>query len=250
MIRKIFFIAAAFFILILNQADSFAASDSGLPKTGYLSLPKNGGDSAVKSPGPALILIHEWWGLNSQIKGLADSFAEKGYAAYAVDLYEGKSAKDPMEAHELMRGLPEDRAYQTLKDAVAFLKSRRDVDPEKIGVIGWCMGGGYALELALQDPSVAAVVMYYGRLVTDEKRLAGLKAPLLGFFGAEDRGISKDSVEKFKADLERLGVTHDITIYPGAGHAFANPENTEGYRPEAAADAMKKTDLFLKQHLG
>ncbi len=243
MMRKIIFLVTA--LLILNPA--FSRAEDKAPATGYLALPQT---VAGKETKPALILIHEWWGLNRQIRGLAESFAQKGYVAYAVDLYEGKSATDPMEAHELMRGLPEDRAYQTLKDAVAYLKSRPDVDPKKIGVIGWCMGGGYALELGLQDPTIAAVVMYYGKLVTDEKRLAILKAPLLGFFGADDRGISKDSVEKFKATLERLGATPEITIYPGAGHAFANPENKEGYRPEAAADAAQKTDVFLKQHLG
>ncbi len=241
MFRKILFIISIFMIPVFSVS---AASES--PAAGYLALPEA---SAESGPRPAIILIHEWWGLNRQIRGLAESFAQKGYIAYAVDLYEGKSATDPMEAHELMRGLPEDRASQTLKDAVAFLKSRGDVDPKKIGVIGWCMGGGYALELGLQDPSIAAVVMYYGRLVTDERRLAALKAPLLGFFGADDRGISKESVEKFKADLERLGVSHNITIYPGAGHAFANPENKEGYRPDAASDAAKKTDIFFKQHL-
>jgi carboxymethylenebutenolidase len=209
----------------------------------YLSLPQN-----REGKVPGIILIHEWWGLNDQMIGLADQFAGLGYAALAVDLYQGQSAATPEEAHELMRGLPEDRALKTLKEAAAFLKTQDAVDGERVAVIGWCMGGGYALQMALEEPSLKAAVMYYGRLVTDENRLAELEVPLLGIFGAEDRGISADSVRDFKHTLEKHTKRAEIHLYEGAGHAFANPNNP-GYQAEAAADAWEKTKVFLKQNL-
>ena len=239
MIRKISL--GLFFLLLLNPR--LLSAEEPAKSQSYLALP-SGQTGSV----PAIILIHEWWGLNDQTRKLADQFAALGYAAFAVDLYEGKSAADPAEAHELMRGMPEDRALRTLKDAVTFLKAHEVVNGSKIAVIGWCMGGGYALQLGLEEPLLNAVVMFYGRLVTDEKRLEGLTPPLLGAFGAEDRGISKDSVLEFQRTLERFNKTVEIYIYEGAGHAFANPENP-GYNAEAAADSWEKTKVFLKRYL-
>jgi carboxymethylenebutenolidase len=238
MFRRIFVLLS--FFLFLNP---FRMTAEPAQSKSYLALP-----SGASDPVPAVILIHEWWGLNDQTRKLADQFAGLGYAAFAVDLYEGKSTADPAEAHELMRGMPEDRAVKTLKDAVTFLKSNPAVNPEKIAVVGWCMGGGYALQLALEEPSLSAVVMFYGRLVTDEARLKTLTPPLLGFFGGLDRGISKDSVQQFQRTLEKYNKKPEITIYEDAGHAFANPENP-GYNAKAAADSWEKTQVFLKRQL-
>src|SRR5450759_207304 len=117
-----------------------------------------------KGPFPALVVIHEWWGLNDWVKEQASKLADQGYVSLAVDLYRGKVATTPDEAHEIMRGVPEDRAKRDLHAAVEFLKSQPNVRKDRIGSIGWCMGGGYALDVALQEPGLAATVINYGHL--------------------------------------------------------------------------------------
>jgi carboxymethylenebutenolidase len=211
--------------------------------SGYLSLP------AGAARKPAIIVIQEWWGLNDWVKQQADRYASQGYVALAPDLYRGRVAANTDEAHELSRGLPEDRAMADLKGAFDYLASRDDVDPKRIGVIGWCMGGGYALGLALNEPRLAAVVMNYGRLVTDPAAIAKLNAPLMGNFGANDRGIPAADVQAFDAALKKAGKSADIKIYEGAGHAFMNENNKQGYVKDAAADAQKRIDAFFASHL-
>ena len=234
------------FSFILWDASGFAGQKIAVTgqMSGYLAMPENPAEKI-----PAILLIHEWWGLNDQIKGLADEFASNGFAALAVDLYRGDATDDPMKAHELMRGLPDGRVIRDLKSAMDFLQKNPSIDSKKIGVIGWCMGGGYALSFALEDSRVQALVMYYGKLVTDNKKLEPLKAPLLGFFGEEDRGIPPDTVKDFEYRLNQLGKRAEIHLVPNAGHAFANPNNKEGYRPEAAKDAWQKTLIFFKSNL-
>ncbi len=199
---------------------------------------------------PAMIVIHEWWGLNDWVKQQADSLATHGYTALAVDLYHGKVAADQETAHQLMSGLDEEDAMATLRAAAAFLRGRADVRPYAMGVIGWCMGGRYSIRLAAADPGLRACVMYYGAPITDPKVIKGLKASVLGNFGAEDQGPSPDQVRAFEAALKKAGKKADFKIYPGAGHAFANPNNPwHGYRPEAAADAWQRTLAFLETNL-
>src|ERR1700716_2295308 len=200
---------------------------------------------AGKGPFPALIVIHEWWGLNDWVKEQASKFADQGYVALAVDLYRGKVADTPDLAHELMRGVPEDRAKRDLRAAFEFLASQSNVRKDRIGSIGWCMGGGYSLDGALQEPTLAADVINYGHLATDSEALKKINAPILGLFGGQDRGITPDDVHKFEAVMKLLGKKVEIKIYPDAGHAFENPNNKEGYRAEDAADAWKRTVDFL-----
>ncbi|MGH9863037.1 MAG: dienelactone hydrolase family protein [Candidatus Acidiferrales bacterium] len=209
---------------------------------GYLVTPAGAG------PFPAMVVIHEWWGLNDQVREEARKLAAEGYVALAVDLYRSRRASNPEEAHELSRGLPEDRARRDLGAAVAYLAERPDVRRDRIGSIGWCMGGGYSLRLALDEPRLAAAIIYYGRLVTDEAELAQLRTPLLGLFGEDDRGIPAESVRAFEAALKKLGKPASITLYPGAGHAFANATRPS-YRKEAAEDAWKETLAFLAENL-
>jgi carboxymethylenebutenolidase len=210
---------------------------------GYLALPQAGGRR------PALVVIHEWWGLNDWVKEKARAFAAKGYVALAVDLYRGTAASDPDTAHQLMRGLPEDRAARDLEAAFAYLASRPDVDAGRIGTVGWCMGGGYALALALEEPRLAAAVVYYGRLATDAKAIGKIRARLLGNFGEEDKGIAPDSVRAFEAQARKAGVPADFKIYPAAGHGFASSRDPAVFRPEAARDADARTDAFLAKVL-
>ena len=202
-----------------------------------------------KGPFPALVVIHEWWGLVPWVKEQAAKLADQGYVTLAVDLYRGKATESPEVAHELMRGLPEDRANRDLLAAVAYLKSRKNVKADKIGSIGWCMGGGYSLELAIADPSLAADVINYGHLATDPARIGEIHAPILGLFGAQDQGIPPADVRKFEQDLRQMGKKIEVVIYPDAGHAFENPNNQAGYRPNDAADAWQRTVEFLASTL-
>jgi carboxymethylenebutenolidase len=165
--------------------------------------------------------------------------------ALAVDLYRGKVATTPDMAHEIMRGVPEDRAKRDLHAAVEFLKSQPNVKKDRIGAIGWCMGGGYALDMAMQEPDLAATVINYGHLATDADSLKKINAPILGLFGAQDHGIPPTDVRKFGETLDQLGKKIDIKIYDDAGHAFENPNNKDGYRAADAADAWKRTVDFL-----
>jgi carboxymethylenebutenolidase len=198
-----------------------------------------------------VVVIQEWWGVNDWVKSQARNLAREGYVTLAVDLYRGKVAAGPDEAHELMRGLPEDRATRDLKAAVAFLKTQKNVDAEKIGTIGWCMGGGYSLAAAIAEPTVKATIINYGRLVTDESVIKGINAHILGIFGAQDRGIPVDSVKKFEETMKALGKQIEIKIYDDAGHGFQNPNNKQGYKAEDAADAWKRqTDFFAREFKG
>jgi carboxymethylenebutenolidase len=202
-----------------------------------------------KGPFPGIVVIHEYWGLNDWVKEQASKLAGEGYAALAIDLYRGKVATTPDEAHELMRGVPEDRAKRDLEAAFQFLASQPNVKKDRIGAIGWCMGGGYALDLALEEPQLAADVINYGHLATDPDALKKINAPILGLFGAQDRGIPAEDVKKFKEQMDKLGKKIDITIYPDAGHGFQNPVNGAGYKPEDTADAWKKITNFLADTL-
>jgi len=204
---------------------------------------------AGKGPFPAIIVIHEWWGLNDWVKDQAAKLADQGYEALAIDLYRGKVATTPDMAHEIMRGVPEDRAKRDLHAAFEFLQSQPNVKKDRIGAIGWCMGGGYSLDVALQEPTLAEDVINYGHLATDAESVKKINAPVLGLFGGQDRGITPDDVHKFEAAMKQQEKKIDIKIYDDAGHAFENPNNKDGYRAADAADAWKRTVDFLAGNL-
>jgi carboxymethylenebutenolidase len=204
---------------------------------------------AGKGPFPAIIVIHEWWGLNDWVKDQASKLAGQGYEALAIDLYRGKVATTPEMAHEIMRGVPEDRAKCDLHAAFEFLQSQPNVKKDRVGSIGWCMGGGYSLDVALQESTLAATVINYGHLATDNDALRKINAPILGSFGGQDHGISPDDVHKFEASMKQLGKKVDIKIYADAGHGFENPNNKDGYRADDTADAWQRTVKFLADNL-
>lgn len=247
--------SARLFLLLVFPL--LAASSAGAATSRAVSYP-SGSETVsgvaytpaqVKGPAPAVIVIHEWWGLNDWVKEQAARLSDQGYVTLAVDLYRGKSTANPEEAHELMRGVPEDRARRDLLAAVKFLQSQKNVRADRIAVIGWCMGGGYAETLAVSDPGLAAAVINYGRLSTEKETLNKIQAPLLGLFGGLDRGIPPESVRQFESTMKGLGKKVETHIYPGAGHAFQNPSNKAGYRAEDAADAWKRITAFLAAHL-
>jgi carboxymethylenebutenolidase len=226
---------------VRTQDITFASGDETI--AGYLALPESPGKH------PALVVIHEWWGLNDWVKEQARDLAEQGYIALAVDLYRGQVAYDPTLAHELSRGMPQDRALRDLKAAFDYLAARPDVRKEKIGSIGWCMGGGLSLELAVNEPRLAACVVNYGSMPTDPADIQKIHAPVLGNFGAEDRGIPPSAVEAFENAMQAANKSLDVKIYPGAGHAFENPNNKLGYKEGAATDAWKRIMAFLDHNL-
>jgi carboxymethylenebutenolidase len=204
---------------------------------------------AGPGPHPAIVLVHEWWGVTDWIKAQAQDFADHGYVALVPDLYRGKSTADPAVAHELMRGLPEDRAVRDLVAAAGYLATRNDVRNDRIGTVGWCMGGEYALQLTLADKAIRAVAINYGALSTDKPALVAMQAAVLGNFGALDRGITTDDVRQFETTLKSAGKTPDIKIYPDAGHGFENPANKDGYRPADTEDAHKRMLAFFRDTL-
>jgi carboxymethylenebutenolidase len=214
---------------------------------GLLYEPPGNAAHAAKHPG--LIVIHEWWGLNDWIKDQAQHFADEGYVTIAVDLYRGKVATDSELAHELMRGLPQDRGVRDLTVAAAWLDHQPNVDPARIGAIGWCMGGGYAAQLAVADPDLKAVVINYGSLPTDPAALGRIHATVLGNFGGLDQGITPDDVHAFANAMQALGKPVDAKVYPDAGHAFENPSNTTGYKAADAQDAQERSHRFLRGQL-
>jgi carboxymethylenebutenolidase len=205
---------------------------------------------AAAAKHPAVIVIHEWWGLNDWVKEQAADLAAHGYVALAVDLYRGQVADDPDTAHQLSRGLPQDRGIRDLQAADAFLRTDKHVDPNRIGAIGWCMGGGYALNFAVADPNLKAVVANYGPPPTDSASLAQIHAAILGNYGGLDKGITPDNVNAFAADMKKIGKPIDVKIYPDAGHAFENPNNKAGYRAADAADARSRYLRFFARELG
>ncbi|HEV3419875.1 MAG TPA: dienelactone hydrolase family protein [Candidatus Acidoferrum sp.] len=226
---------------VKTETVSYKSGDETV--SAYLALP----DGAGKHP--AIIVIHEWWGLNDWVREQAQKYASQGYVALAVDLYRGKVASNPDEAHILMRGLPDDRGMRDLEAAYAYLSSRPDVNAGKIGSIGWCMGGSWSIKLAVDQPKLAACAVNYGWLPSDPALVAKIKAPVQGNFGADDQGIPPKDVKAFEAAMKADGKITDIKIYDGAGHAFQNPNNKQGYRPEASADASQRISAFFQKYL-
>jgi len=224
-----------------QQAVTFPSGDT--TAQALLYLPQGAG------PHPALILIHEWWGLNDWVKQQAAGYAAKGYVTLAVDLYRGKVATTPDLAHELSRGLPQDQGVRDLTAAMTYLEGRKDVARDRIGAVGWCMGGGYALQLAIAAPALKAVAINYGSLATDKAALAQIHAAVLGNFGGQDHGITPESVHAFEAAMQALGKPVDAKIYPQAGHAFENSTNQAGYRADDAQDAFARMDRFFAEKL-
>lgn len=226
---------------VVSETVTYATVD-GEAVEGYLARPEG-----VEGPLPGIVVIHEWWGLNDNIRSMADQLAGEGYQALAVDLYGGQVAEDRDAAAQLMRASMEktDSLTENVRQAFSYLEG----DGQKVGTIGWCFGGGWSLATALALPEdVDATVIYYGRLVTEESELEKLQMPIIGFFGSEDQGIPLDSVRAFEAALDKLGKDASINVYEGADHAFANPSGTN-YEEEAARDSWSKTLAFFERHL-
>jgi carboxymethylenebutenolidase len=230
-------------VAVVAEAVSYATI-ADAPVTGYLARPK---DHA--GPLPGLIVIHEWWGLNDNIRAMTRRLAGEGYVALAVDLYGGKTADDPAAARQLMVAVGDSpaTAQGNLRQAFEYLE--REHDAPRVASIGWCFGGGWSLRTALLLPDrLDAAVIFYGRVVTDRAQLDTLQMPILGIFGGKDRGIPMTDVKIFEGTLSALGKDATILVFPDADHAFANPSG-RNWDPKAAAQAWRDTVEFLKKHL-
>lgn len=219
------------------------------PQGTMVTLPQPGGPSAqayvARPKGDArgaILVIHEWWGLNDWVKANADGFAAQGYLALAVDLFDGKVATSKDEAGKLMQGLDAAHAAAVEKAGVQWL--RQAAPGKKLATIGWCMGGGQSLLASLNNaPDVSATVIYYGLPVTDVARLKTLRGPVFGIWAKKDGWITADTVAAFDRALTEAGVKHSFHSFD-ADHAFANPSGG-AYNPPAAKEANAATQKFL-----
>jgi len=201
---------------------------------------------------PAVIMIHENKGLNDNIKNMANLLAKDGYVVLAVDLFNGEVTSNQTRASELSRSIRDnpDVAISNLQGAVKYLTSLPNVNPDRIASLGWCFGGQQSLQLALNshDHPLSATVIYYGRLVTEPETLSKIKWPVLGIFGDRDESIPVTTVEQFEDALTKNGITNEIYIFKGVGHAFANPSG-DNYAPNETKNAWQKTLTFLNKYL-
>jgi carboxymethylenebutenolidase len=210
---------------------------------GYLARPADDGTY------PAVVMIHEWWGLNENIEHMADILAGHGYVVFAVDLYDGEVASNSSQAARLSGQVREnpDEAVAKMSRATAGLREL-PYTTDQVASLGWCFGGGQSLQLSLSEADLNATVIYYGTLATDEETLQRIDAPVLGIFGSEDRVVPVEDVRAFDETLDDVGVEHEVYVYEGAGHAFANPSG-ESFQPDATRDAWMKTLAFLDETL-
>jgi len=236
--------------LLLTASFSLASEETVTFKSGTESVSAFLARPDGPGPFPAVIVLHEWWGLDSWIKDQARALAKEGYAALAVDLYRGKVTASQEEAHQLMMGTPVDRQNRDMKAAFAYLGARKDVVKTRIASLGYCMGGRNSFTLAVEEPTLAAAVVYYGAPPTEPAAIAKIRAPMLGNFGGDDSGPSPAQAREFEAAAKKAGKTFDLKVYAGAPHAFANPNNPwKGYRKDAASDAWTRTTSFLRHYL-
>ena len=236
---------------------AYGSTDAGDSMTGYAAAPSRP-DSVLDARGldpattnlPGLIVIHEWWGLNDNIRTTTRRLAGEGYRVLAVDLYGGAVGETPEEARDLMQLALEDRDLlrNNLRQAHEYL--RTEADAPRVAVMGWCFGGGMALEAAISQPeTLNGAVIYYGSLDrATEETLRPIEFPILGLFGGQDQSIPVENVRAFEQTLNDLGTDAEIHIYDDAGHAFANPSGSR-YDAEAAAQAWDETTDFLRRTL-
>ncbi len=228
------------------MAETVSFKSNGDTAGGYLALPASG-------TGPGLILVQEWWGLNLQVKGMADRFAGDGFVVLAPDLYRGELAThDEMDkATHLMNTLPADRAARDMLGAVDYLLGRDEVTSDKLGVIGFCMGGMLTMILAgIGGDKIGAACPYYGAPVFgNAPDWNNLSAPISGHYAGIDEFFGADKVQPLYDDLKAMGKNASMVVHDGAHHAFVNEENTDGYDKELTEQCLGESVAFLKKHL-
>jgi len=244
-------IAAAFVCAIFaSEADAIGIKTSianyvseGDTVSAYLACPMGNGRH------PAVIIIHEWWGLTDWIKQTARDFAGKGYVALAIDLYHGELASTSRGAYKLMMSIPKDRAVSDLRAAFDYLDAMKNVNPAKIGVVGWCMGGSYSFEAATVLPKLAACVINYGNVDTTKSIIGRIGSPVLCNFAALDKTYTPQAGETFMKAMKTAGKKIEFHVYPGVNHAFMNPNNPSVYDEPQAERAWRTIFSFLSRNL-
>ncbi len=233
---------------LLQQATDYTnvsyTADDGTTVYGYLALPE------AEGMYPAVLMVHEWWGLNAEIVEMAETLAEEGYVVLAPDTYRTRLATTVPGALMLRLSVPEQQADMDMIAAFDFLAGLPNVDPLRIGVMGFCYGGGVALRHATQNAEIAATINLYGDTILDPNGFGALLdsgRPLLGIFGAQDNQIPVSEVEAFEAALAQTSIPHEVTIYPGVGHAFVNPSSIA--EPGAAQEAWAQILAFFETNL-
>ncbi|HEY1720460.1 MAG TPA: dienelactone hydrolase family protein [Magnetospirillaceae bacterium] len=199
------------------------------------------------TPAPVIILVHEWWGLNDQIKAVAVDFAAQGYTALALDLMGVPAATTPDEASKLVANVKPEEATETAAAWIDWGRKTKDGNG-KLGIIGWCFGGGYALLGSIARP-VDATVIYYGKCDLPAEQLAKLKGPVLGHFGTQDPRMNHEMVGKFEAAMKQDGKTETVYWYD-APHAFANPTGANYHKAETQLAWSRTLDFFNKNLKG
>lgn len=217
---------------------------NGVSLRGYLATPASSGRF------PAVVMIHEWWGLNRDTAELADALAREGFVVLAADAFRGSVAQAAADARKQLTENPPEQIAADLDAALDFLRSHPQVDADRVASLGFCFGGTQSMYMGTRNPELAAVVIFYGGgPIQDAAQLGSMKeaGPVLGIYGKEDGGIPVEQVRKFEDALEARGVENTITIYPGVGHAFVK-SNT--YRSGGAPEqAWKQMVNFLKTTL-
>jgi carboxymethylenebutenolidase len=219
--------------------------EDGAELIGYLAQPEGEG------PFPGVLLMHEWWGLTEGMTILADALAAEGYIVLVPDAYRGSVTAAFPRALWLRLTTPEAQVFGDVDAGLAYLMNRDKVDPERLAAMGFCFGGGHALQLGIRQPeNVPLTIIYYGAVVTDPELLRPLTEGqgVLGIFGEEDRSIPTADVIEFEAALNSLNIPNEVTIYPGVGHAFLTEENYN--EPGAAGEAWQQTLQFLSENFG
>jgi carboxymethylenebutenolidase len=210
--------------------------------TGFLVRPKE--DAKY----PAVIVIHEIWGLVEHIKDVALRLGREGYVVLAVDLFEGKTVSKLEEGRRFREQFTEDRILGDLNGAFDYLRRLPYVNPKGIGSMGFCMGGGLSLLLACRNKDLAAAVVFYGSNPSPIDQVKNIECPVLGNYAGADMAITESDIDLLKQTLARYGKTFDIKTYPEAPHAFFN-DTRESYRPDAAKDAWTRTLRFFNGYL-
>lgn len=219
-------------------------ADDGTRIDAYLALPDGSG------PFPAVLMIHEWWGLNQDVVIMAKALSEHGYAVLAADALRGELATTVPQAISLNRSTPDDQIFSDLDAALAYLRAHEAVDSGRVATMGFCFGGRQSMHLGIRAEGLAGVVTLYGSgLVTDPDELGNMaaNAPVLGIFGEDDSSIPLDEVRAFEDALETVGAEHTVTVYPDVGHAFVKSST---YRNDGAAgEAWNEVVAFLDRVL-
>lgn len=214
---------------------------NGKTARGYLATPSE--------PGPGVVVIQEWWGLVPHIKDVCDRLSSEGFVALAPDLFNGVTTTEPDEAGKLMMDLDLERAGKDMSGAVDFLLAHASVEPDKIGCVGFCMGGALSLTLATIAP-IEACVTYYGVPTQAPPDYSKIRGPVLGHFAEHDGWASHDAATALFDTLQSLGKTGERYTYPGTEHAFFNDARPEVYHAEAASQSWDRTLEFLRKNLG